>query len=183
MRWRAAVRAALTLRRTSSGRRDSRGSSWFESTWTAAKLRPRLVGVARRGCRTMRRAACSSWNADDGRRGVLPAIGGWVSGHLAGFADRPVPVCESAWADSLEMPRSKIPLAEKCAVGLPLVCVQNGRWGSCRSGLSKLPPHFQERVGKEEKQSAVKSPIYPITNPIYVSDLKYFNGLSPPECP
>ena len=87
--------------RTSSGRRDSRGSSWFESTWTAAKLRPRLVGVARRGCRTMRRAACSSWSADDGRRGVLPAIGGWVSGHLAGFAGRPVPVCESAWADSL----------------------------------------------------------------------------------
>ena len=107
MRWRAAVRAALTLRRTSSGRRDSRGSSWFESTWTAAKLRPRLVGVARRGCRTMRRAACSSWSADDGRRGVLPAIGGWVSGNLADFAGRPVPVCESAWADSLEMPKKK----------------------------------------------------------------------------
>ena len=107
MRWRAAVRAALTLRRTSSGRRDSRGSSWFESTWTAAKLRSRLVGVARRGCRTMRQAFFSSGSADDGRRGVLPAIGGWVSGHLAGFAGRPVPVCESAWADSLEMLEKK----------------------------------------------------------------------------
>ena len=174
MRWRAAVRAALTLRRTSSGRRDSRGSSWFESTWTAAKLRSRLVGVARRGRRTMRRAACSSWSADDGRRGVLPAIGGWVSGNLVGFAGRPVPVCESAWADSLEMMK-KLYLAassaQKCAVGLPLVCIQNGRSGSCGSGLSKLPPHFQERVGKEEKQSAVKILFYLASGGVFHSSV------------
>ena len=60
--WRAAVRAALTLRRASSGRRDSRGSSWFESTWTAAKLRTRLVsslGAAGQRCggQHVRRAA------------------------------------------------------------------------------------------------------------------------------
>ena len=64
------------------------------------------------------------------------------------------------WGDSLATPTPRPPqriTAEKCAVGLPLVSIQNGRSGSCGSGLSKLPPHFQETLGKEEKQSAVKS--------------------------
>ena len=101
--WRAAVRAALTMRRTSTGSGDSRGSSWFDPTWTGSKLRTRLVRVARRGCRTTRRAACSSWSADDERRGVLPAMDGWVSGDSAGFADRLVLIFDLAWVDSLEI--------------------------------------------------------------------------------